>query len=177
MELTREWCIIKCAGYDVIIDKEDIHLIVNHKWSVNKRDLLRYGLYYFICRIGVEIVPLHRHILGCKWKDGNIVDHINGNTLDNRKTNLRLCNKSQSQMNRGKPSNNKTGFKGVSYRKDKGRYEGRIKVNGKTVHLGYTNTAKESYERYVEAAKKHYGVFFREESAILKDREEWEANR
>lgn len=172
-ELTGE-VIVKCDGYDVIIDKEDERFVTSHNWSANKRDIAAYGLYYFICRVGAEVVSLHRYLLGCKWRDGNVVDHINGNTLDNRKTNLRLCNKSQSQMNRGRQSNNKTGYKGVSYRKDKGKYEGRIKVNGKTIHLGYTYTAEESYERYIAAAREHYGCFFREETALEKYADELE---
>ena len=71
-------------------------------------------------------------------------------------------------MNRGVQSNNKTGFKGVSYRKDKGKYEARIKIGGKMIHLGYTKTAEESNNRYIDASAKYFGEYGRSvESAII----------
>jgi len=87
------------------------------------------------------------------------VDHINHNTLDNRKKNLRFCTASQNGMNRGKQKNNKSGYKGVSWHEGDRKWRARISMTGKTIFLGNFNNKKEAVEAYDEAAKKYHGEF------------------
>lgn len=60
------------------------------------------------------------------------IDHINGNTMDNRKINLRLCNDQENSFNRYKNSNNTSGYKGVYFDKERGKWRGAIQYNGRS---------------------------------------------
>jgi hypothetical protein len=90
---------------------------------------------------------------------GMVVDHKNHNTLDNRKSNLRICTQSQNLMNRGKTAANKSGFKGVRFNKSKKKWESSIKVMGKAFHLGTFSTPLEAYKEYCKACLKYHGAF------------------
>lgn len=89
------------------------------------------------------------------------VDHINGDTLDNRRCNLRVCTPSQNMMNRKLNANNKFGFKGVHYQKCGGKYRARISVDGKRISLGMYSTPEEAGEAYNIASKKYHKEFRR----------------
>lgn len=83
------------------------------------------------------------------------IDHINGNTLDNRLKNLRICSHTENMRNR-----KTSGFKGVS-KTASGKYRARITVNNKELHLGSFKSKEEAAKAYNEAANKYYGVFAR----------------
>lgn len=94
------------------------------------------------------------------------VDHIDGDSLNNRVENLRECTRSQNSMNRPAKSDNVTGLKGVSRRKRSYGYAYRasIWVDGKSIPLGVYKTPEEAHEVYKEAAKKHFGEFYRDDN-------------
>jgi len=98
------------------------------------------------------------------WPDLSI-DHIDRDGTNNRIGNLRLATWSQQQANKWVPSQNKTGFKGVSLHKQTGKYHARIRVNGKRMHLGEFDTAEAASEAYKTAAREHYGEYARFEDA------------
>lgn len=84
-----------------------------------------------------------------KLEKGIVVDHIDGNSLNNTKVNLRICTQGENTLNKSFVSNNTSGFIGVSYRKDKNRYDPEIRRNGIRCHLGYTVTLEDAvYKRY-----------------------------
>jgi hypothetical protein len=98
------------------------------------------------------------------------VDHINGVRHDNRWINLRLASRSQNNMNSAAPKNNTSGHKGVHldrrmYKKGapKNPWFARIKVSGKTLHLGFFKTFEEAVEVRKQAEKKYFGEFNRKE--------------
>jgi len=107
-------------------------------------------------RVAGKLVRMHRIIAGANHKD-EIVDHINGNTLDNRRSNLRICSNAENGRNRGKNSNNSSGFKGVFLKRDK--WAAQIKHNGKSIHLGTFKTPEEAHLAYQRAANKLHGRF------------------
>ena len=108
---------------------------------------------------GLNCKRLHRIIMNCP--DDKMIDHINMNKLDNRRENLRICTHQQNQHNRTKQSNNTSGFKGVSFNKEKQKFEARIGIDGKSKFLGYFDTAEKASECYKQAALKHHGDFAR----------------
>ena len=91
---------------------------------------------------------MHRKILGLKKGDGKIVDHINGNSLDNRKANLRICTQSQNMINRIKQKNNKSGYIGVCLYKGNSinKWRASIMQNKKQISIGY-------FDNKIDAAK------------------------
>lgn len=95
----------------------------------------------------------------------NQIDHINGRRDDNRFCNLREASGSQNAWNSKKPATNTSGYKGVSYRKDRSKtarpWMAYIRVNGRKMHLGFYRTAEEAHAAYCAAAIKHYGEFAR----------------
>jgi hypothetical protein len=100
-------------------------------------------------------VRMHRMILECSPKQDG--DHINGNTLDNRRENLRKCSRTQNAQNRGKQVNNTSGYKGVHWSVT--GWRSRIWVNGKCVHVGMFATSEQAAHAYDAAAKVYHGRF------------------
>ena len=94
----------------------------------------------------------------------NTIDHINGMKDDNKITNLRSCTHQQNSFNTGKQTNNKSGYKGVSWYNSRGSWRAQIHHNGKVIHLGYFNSAKEASEAYQTKAKELHGEFYAEKS-------------
>ena len=89
---------------------------------------------------------------------GVVIDHINGDSTDNRIVNLRLCSGKNNSRNADTPKNNTTGFKGVS-RCGK-RFRAYITVDRRQIHLGVYQTPEEAFAAYVTAAKAHFGEFW-----------------
>lgn len=87
------------------------------------------------------------------------VDHINGNTLDNRKENLRIVTHSQNTKNRTKSKNKTSKFKGVNFCKRSKKWRVRIKVEYKSINLGYYTNEIEAAIAYNKAAKKYFGKY------------------
>lgn len=104
-----------------------------------------------------KIMRLHRFVMNAQ--KGQIVDHINGNVLDNRKENLRFASKSTNGMNRLKQANNKSGYKGVCYHKSAKKWVAQLTVSGKRVINSFHETAEEAAEAYKNAALLHHKQF------------------
>jgi hypothetical protein len=90
------------------------------------------------------------------------VDHINGNPLDNRRCNLRVCTNQENIRNSGLFSSNTSGYRGVGFFKPHGLWRATIKVDGVVRHLGYFRTAPEASVVREAAARRLYGEFYRE---------------
>lgn len=87
------------------------------------------------------------------------VDHINQDPLDNRRENLRLATASQNQANRGAQSNNKSGYKGVYYRKGHGVWVAQINIKNRHITIGNFATKEAAAAAYAECEKKLFGEF------------------
>ena len=89
------------------------------------------------------------------------VDHINGDTLDNRKANLRAATRSQNQMNKRKYGNFSSNFKGVSWNKRTKKWVAYIKLNRKKTHLGYFRDEMKAAQAYDTAARELFKEYAR----------------
>ncbi len=102
------------------------------------------------------VLRLHTFLTG--WQ---LVDHINGDGLDNRRANVRLATSSQNGANKAAPRSNTSGFKGVSLYRRTGRGRAYITVLGVETHLGYFATAEDAAFAYDAAAQRLFGEFAR----------------
>lgn len=142
--------------FEVLIDDEDWEAVSKNSWSLQKQWRADKWMYYASRRDGVKRIKMHRFITNAP--PTKQVDHINGNGLDNRRANLRLCDNRQNCQNR----HNALGisqYKGVGYHY--GKWRARIGVNGKRIHLGAYLTETEAALAYDAAARKYFGEFAR----------------
>ena len=119
----------KHGNFNIFIDDEDYDRVSKHGWCVSKTGKTSY--IRVEATIKYKRVRLHRFILNIKDSKQHI-DHIDGNTLNNQKSNLRLCTHFQNMRNI-KKQYNKTGFTGVY--KDHNRYRACISIKNKTKHI------------------------------------------
>lgn len=103
---------------------------------------------------------VHRLIMGLKPYDKRTVDHINGNKLDNRRSNLRICSQGQNNRNTPKKSNNKSGLKGVSWKAANNKWCAQIKCD-RVIHIGLFKDKVEAAYAYDQFAIQLHGNYAR----------------
>ena len=134
-----------------LIDLEDIDKVKDYKWCIIRSS----G--YVSTNIKGSNTRMHRFIMDCP--DDMVVDHINHNILDNRKSNLRICTLQQNNKNQKKKKNNTSGIIGVSWNKSRGKWCARIMYNHKNINLGYFDTLEEAAEVRKQAEIDLYGDY------------------
>lgn len=155
--------VLNVKEFDVIIDDDDALKVCNHKWTASRRITNGYKLIYFYTwiyndRKEKKIIYLHRFIMNTP--KGFYTDHINGDTLDNRKENLRICTNCDNAANRRISKNNTSGYKGVS-KTGSNSWKAMITNRGRHIYLGTHKTPELAYEAYCNASKKYHGGFGR----------------
>lgn len=100
---------------------------------------------------------LHRLIINAE--SGQIVDHINRNKLDNRRSNLRITDRCGNARNSKFRSHNTSGFRGVYLCKQTQRWRAEIRVNGRGVKLGRFHSVVDAAIAYDKAAVRLHGAF------------------
>lgn len=147
-------------GKFALVDNEDYEKVNQYKWHLNTWG---YPIVHEHIKGSGRInakqrtIWMHRVIMNAP--DNMQVDHVNNNTLDNRKLNLRICTRQQNQFNLSRPKNNTSGYKGVYWLKINKRWMASISINDKQKHLGCFSTKEEAAIEYNKAAKKHRGEY------------------
>ncbi len=144
--------IILSNGMECLVDDEDFLALSAESWMSFTNG--KGGAFYAICRRTGK--RMHRLLLSAK--SGQLVDHKNGNGLDNRRENLRLVNASQNNANRRKVRA-KSGYKGVvaCCGTHSGKWQALIKVQNKNHWVGRFSNPRDAALAYDKAAIRHFG--------------------
>lgn len=149
--------------YKIIVDDNCLDSIINQKWTITVKRGTPYAVMGKWIIDKTKMYYLHRLVVDAK--KGEFVDHINGNTLDNRLCNLRICTNSENVRNQKISKRSKTGFKGVHFlprlKYGKNPFSAKITINRKNIHLGYFPIAELAAKAYNQAAIKYHGEFAR----------------
>lgn len=136
-------------GLTVIIDKCDEDISCQQSWFAVKKDHMFYvatNIYdkNLTNKSKLKRVYFHRYILG-EIPKGKVIDHINGNSLDNRRVNLRIVSQQQNRRNLGGAlTNSKSGVRGVYWNKQRNKWHAVIRHNRKNINLGFYNDIEDA---------------------------------
>lgn len=152
----------KHGAHKVLIDDEDEERVLRYTWHVTY--CYRHGR-AFLKNVQTDIIKnnkktgllLHRLLI----PNTCMIDHVDGNPLNNQKSNLRACLNSENAKNVGKYTNNTSGFKGVSWHRRVKKFYAQIGNNGQKIYLGYFAKKEDAARAYNEAAKRLHGEFAR----------------
>lgn len=138
-----------------MVDDEDFENLSKYKWYISggKPGSLYVGKY----KNKRSNSYLHREILNAKR--GQVVDHIDGNPLNNQKNNLRICSQKQNLWNSKKAINTTSKFKGVFFDKSRNKWQSKIMRNGKNLFIGRFDHEIDAAKAYNEQALKSSGKF------------------
>ena len=122
-------------------DTEDFNLVKPYTWHISGNN---YIVSDSLRRLEGKRLYFHRLVMNTS--EDLVVDHLDGNKLNNRKSNLRNCTSSENNYN----VTTKNMYRGVTYCKQMNKYRAKIKRNYKTIHLGYFDTPQEAHKEYLK---------------------------
>lgn len=139
-------------GRYTIVDNEDYDFLIQRKW------------HFYSGYVGSGVhkntnILMHRHIMNPP--KNMVIDHIDGNTFNNQKTNLRICTKAENMRNCKLSKANTSGHKGVYWSKKERKWIASIVINRRKIRLGGFSCIEDAAKAYREAALKYHGEFAR----------------
>jgi hypothetical protein len=141
-----------------LVDDEDFEMLSKfHWWRGGNRKQYAYQS-NSIGNRRYRHKAMHRMIMG--YPD-SFIDHRDGNGFDNRKENLRLCTQRQNTWNKSVQHNSKTGFRGVFFQKELGKFRALIRIDGKQKHIGCFSNAIDAAIAWNNQALKSWGEYAR----------------
>lgn len=146
------------GGLKVLVDIEDYEKLSKYSWHrtrAHNKDKCGNTLYYSSAKIDGKIVLMHRFIMGAKSEQ--IIDHINKNSLDNRKANLRFVTHSENCHNIRNKKNSFSNYRGVYRHHNK--FIAKLKINKKQCYLGLFDTQELAAEACNKKLKEVYGGY------------------
>lgn len=142
---------ITSRGFEFLFDLSDWDTVTEWSWSVDPRG-------YLAATVNKQHKTLHN--LLTNPPKGLVTDHINGNKLDNRRKNLRICTQRENSYNTKVSKNNILGVKGVSPT-PAGKFRARIMVDRKEIRLGHFEKIEDAIKARKQAEIKYFGEFTR----------------
>jgi hypothetical protein len=146
-------------GFVAIVDDEDFDELNKRKWYAGKCGNKIYARADIGPAASRSRLFMHRIILDVTDKKLK-VDHVNGNTLDNQKSNLRLASQKENIRNRnGTRIGNTSGYRGVWFHKINSKWIAEITVDNKKISLGSFSDKEDAARAFDKAAKLYFGEF------------------
>ena len=149
-------------GFEAVIDVGDIALVSTINWHASVRACTVYASANTPKIGGVRtVIRLHRFLFNNP--DGLEIDHIDGDGLNNRRSNLRIATVSQNRKNKRLIATNTSGLKGARQHRKGGKWIAQIMSDGKKYHIGMFDTKEAAHSAYMDAAKRLHGEFVRKD--------------
>jgi hypothetical protein len=146
-------------GKYAIVDVEDFERLNKYKWHCTHCGYAKTAVPNKSDK-GPRQIPVSMHKLICPAPDGMIIDHINRNSLDNRKANLRAATQKQNVWNRKfKRTKGRTRYNGIRWDKNKEKWQVRLTINGRRESFGYYADEIEAAKAFDRVAKKYRGEY------------------
>lgn len=145
-----------------LVDNENFEYLNQWKWYYMTYRNRGYAVRAIYLGGGAKNCKLKRiwmHRLVMNAPDNVRVDHIDNDSLNNTRVNLRFCSNQENAFNQGLAKNNKSGYRGVSWHKNHKRCYANIRINNKLKFLGSFQDSKDAASIYNLAAKKYFGEF------------------
>ena len=155
------WRVELSQGLFALVDETDLEKVVKLNWHALADEHTHYAIAHV--RTGGRYVrswKMHRYLLEID-SPKLIIDHVNGNGLDNRRCGLRTCTNAENLRNRRVSSNSRSRLKGAYWCEQGQRWRSSVLEDGKQKHLGYFDTPEEAHAAYCAEAQKLHGDFFR----------------
>jgi hypothetical protein len=145
------------------VDDEDFERVNQYNWSYSNMSGNQYALRSVTKDDGKRTSQLlHRFIMGEEnIPKGMLIDHKDGDGLDNRRSNLRVATHTQNIINTKRPRKDikSSKYKGVHWDKERNKWASHVVVNKKRIYLGRFDSEKEAGLAYDIASEKHHGEF------------------
>lgn len=143
-------------GFVALVDDDDYERLSLQKWRA-----VKYGHVWYAIHGNHHKKDEFMHRVIMNAAPSQIIDHWNGDGLDNQRGNLRFADDSINQQNRHRLTTNTSGYRGVTFHKQCNKWQAGIKKFGKTYHLGLHVTKEEAARAYDEGARRIYGPMAR----------------
>jgi hypothetical protein len=148
-------------GMFEIVDDEKYDELNQYKWYAQSNGKGRFYAARKTSRKdigGRKIIYMHQQIMGFPKEE---IDHINGNSLDSREINMRICDRTHNNANSKTHCNNTSGFRGVSFDKQKQKWKASVQYNYQYITIGCFDKKEDAAEAYDQKAKELFGEFAR----------------
>lgn len=164
--IINDYIVVKTSsGVVFFIDKDDEWVLKDYCWHVNGGGRIQSHMR----GKNSEITVLHRLIMNCP--EDMVVDHINGNPLDNRRCNLRIVTQQQNAMNHKIRLDNTSGTTGVCFNKRNKKWAAHINFNNESIHIGYFDNFEDAVAARKSAEEKYFGEYSYDNSRVNNQQE------
>lgn len=145
------------GGQAVLLDESDLPLVHGWRWYIHNTKTNFYVRGYPVGKRQNGLFYMHRILMGAQ--EGQEIDHRNGNGLDNRRSNLRFCTRTQNNANRHAVASRSSPFKGVHFESYTGKWRAEITKNGVRYRLGRFDSVNDAERAYRCKSQEIFGDF------------------